>query len=100
MKKTKFNDEKDNILLTKSEDTSLEWLIKVGVNNSQLSLKVDTGAQINVISQNDLGTLHTRPDIIPKKVELKSDQGSQLQLLVYVLLRYNPLKALFQHFLQ
>ena len=89
----------DNSLLTKSEDTLLEWLIKVGVNNSQLSLKVDTGAQINVISQNDLGTLIPRPHIIPRTVRLKSYQGKSITTLSRCSLEIHSSEGGFQHFL-
>ena len=57
------------------KDTCVNWMVQVSANNCLLSLKVDTGAQINVISMADLISLVPRPRIIKRNVTLKSYQG-------------------------
>ena len=57
------------------ENATCEWKAQVSINNSLLSLKVDTGAQCNVISLGDLNSLSPRPDVRRGKVKLTSYQG-------------------------
>ena len=57
------------------KDACMNWMVQVSANNCLLSLKVDTGAQINVISMADLAPLTPRPRILKRKVTLKSYQG-------------------------
>ena len=59
----------------------MEWVVQVSIYNSILSLKVDTGAQINVICQDDLVKLSPTPDILPQNISLKSYQGDKIPCL-------------------
>ena len=60
------------------DGTSMEWLTKVSINNCHISLKVDTGAQINVISQRDLLLLNPRPRMLKRHITLRSYQGQRI----------------------
>ena len=73
---TVHTDNRDD--LSHVNDTCVNWIIKVSANNCLLSLKVDTGAQINVISSNDMQQLSPRPQILKRKINLKSYQGQTI----------------------
>ena len=64
--------------LSRNNSASIEWLTKVSVNNCHISLKVDTGAQINVISHRDLSLLNPRPKMLRRRITLRSYQGQRI----------------------
>ena len=59
-------------------DPLCEWLVKVSINNRVITLKVDTGAQINVISRSALSHMSPRPKMLERQVLLKSYNGKHI----------------------
>ena len=59
-------------------------MVPIGVNGAQISIEVDTGASVSIISQNLQHTKVIRkqaPSLFPSKVKLQTYRGEQLPIL-------------------
>ncbi len=49
-----------------------EWIAQMDVNGTDVSLKLDTGAQVNLLPMKDFQRLRKKPKVCDKKVNLKT----------------------------
>ena len=49
----------------------LEWLVDIEINNKVIEFKIDSGAQVNCISERLYSLLEPRPKIIKKDAVLR-----------------------------
>ena len=54
------------------DDVKLEWLVNLKVNNNFIKFKIDSGAQVNCISEKLYNNLVPKPSIIKRNVTLRS----------------------------
>ena len=65
------------------------WLVDIFVNNVQLQAKVDTGAQVNILSNADFSKLGSSHKISPAETSLSAYNGSVIRTLGVVTLMFS-----------
>lgn len=53
-----------------SKPDERDWIVPMTVNGTIISLKLDTGAQVNILSEQDYETLKIRPKLEPTKIKV------------------------------
>ena len=66
--------------------SSDSWNINLTVNNTNIIFKIDTGAQVNVISNKSLNQLEQRPILKPSNVKLTAYNGTTIPVKGHCLL--------------
>lgn len=68
-------DKHENDKCSESEDT---WVVSLPVNGALVALRINTGAQANLISMTEIHAMKEKPKIIPKRVLLKDYNGKDI----------------------
>ena len=58
-----------------------DWLVNLKVNHKRLQLKIDTGAQANIISENTLKRIKRHPQVTSTTVKLISYSGEKIPVV-------------------
>ena len=70
----KNNNEQINTI---AEETNAEWSITLNTNGTNICYKIDSGAQVNIIPENQIETLQTKPNITKSTTTLsKYNRGN------------------------
>ncbi|CAL9686008.1 unnamed protein product [Knipowitschia caucasica] len=62
----------DAVTLTDMDGTEDEWIAHLNVNGVEVPLKIDTGAEINVLPLKYFNKLSPKPQVRPKKLNLRA----------------------------
>lgn len=65
----------------KHEDKTKDWFVNLKVNHKRLQLKIDTGAQANIISQNTLKQIRRNPQVTNTAVRLINYSGEKIPVV-------------------
>ena len=66
------NEQHDIFVYTVGTKKGDQWIAPLHVNGTLLPLKVDTGAQVNLLSMSDYNALKKRPKLQHKKINLRA----------------------------
>ena len=58
-----------------------EWSVVLNTNGSDISYKIDSGAQVNILSKKEFFSLQNRPGLKDTKIKLKAYNGSSIPVL-------------------
>ena len=67
--------------LDDNDKSSNEWNIELEINNTNVSFKIDTGAQVNVLSVQTIKSLQKPAKIHPTDIKLTAYNGSAIDVL-------------------
>ncbi len=73
---TEQEDTEENVGCSENGDT---WLVSLQINGAIVALRIDTGAQANLISMTDINAMKEKPKIIKKRVPLKDYNGKDIE---------------------
>ena len=62
-------------------DKTKDWFIHLMVNHKRLQLKIDTGAQANIISENTLKPINRNPQVTSTTVKPISYSGEKIPVV-------------------
>lgn len=57
-----------------------EWTVQLQINNSTVSFKLDTGAQVNIISEIEFNKLKSRPKLHAAKLKITGCCGANISV--------------------
>ena len=77
-----------------------EWIIPMDINDTLITIKLDTGAQANIIPERDYKKLNKQPKLQPSEVKLKGYTGTEIPVLgsCYLVVKHKD-KSAKLHFL-
>uniref|UniRef100_A0A8C4RHI8 Gypsy retrotransposon integrase-like protein 1 n=1 Tax=Erpetoichthys calabaricus TaxID=27687 RepID=A0A8C4RHI8_ERPCA len=64
--------------LTEVNGRRKEWILPVQVNNAIISFKLDTGAQVNIMPENEYRKLQPRPSLQETEIKITGYSGMQI----------------------
>ena len=63
---------------TIAEDTNAEWSVTLNTNGTNICYKIDSGAQVNILPENQIETLQRKPRITKSTTTLSAYNGSNI----------------------
>lgn len=61
------------------QDGEETWIVSLPVNGALVALRIDTGAQANLISMTEIQAMKQKPKVINKRVALKDYNGKEIE---------------------
>ncbi len=61
--------------VTEGESNQKEWIVHLQINDRTVACKLDTGAQVNIMSEMDFNKLKPRPKLHSAKVKVTGYSG-------------------------
>ncbi|KAL7859481.1 hypothetical protein SRHO_G00146280 [Serrasalmus rhombeus] len=55
------------------------WIVSLPINGALVALRIDTGAQANLISMTEISAMKEKPKILKKTVQLKDYNGKEIE---------------------
>lgn len=65
-------------VVTEQNTDKKDWILKLKVNNTDIAMKLDTGAQANVISETVFNKIHPRPKLHATQVKVSGYSGAAI----------------------
>ena len=63
---------------TIAEETNTEWSVALNTNGTNICYKIDSGAQVNVLPENQIETLQRKPRITKSTTTISAYKGSNI----------------------